>query len=133
MHLVKIACERPDDLGPLAVAAGTAARWPGNWSPTAWWRASRRRPSGGSCEHHHLKPWRQHLWLSPKVPRDAAFAAGVQEICDLYTRPLGADEVVLCVDEKTSLQPRPRKSPTLAADSRTDRSGSSTSTGGAGR
>jgi transposase len=65
--------------------------------------------------HHHLKPWRYHLWLSPKVPRDAAFAASVREISDLYTRPLRADEMVLCVDEKTSLQPRPRKSPTLAA------------------
>jgi hypothetical protein len=52
-------------------------------------------------EHHHLKPWRHHLWLSPKVPRDEAFAAAVQEIADLYTRPLGDDEVVLCVDEKT--------------------------------
>lgn len=69
-------------------------------------------------EHHHLKPWRHHLWLSPKVPRDEAFAAAVQEIADLYTRPLGDDEVVLCVDEKTSLQPRPRKSPTLAAQPR---------------
>src|SRR4051794_38613581 len=66
-------------------------------------------------EHHHLKPWRHHLWLSPTVPRDEAFAAAVQEVCDLYTRPLGDDEVVLCADEKTSLQPRPRKSPTLAA------------------
>jgi transposase len=66
-------------------------------------------------EHHHLKPWRYHLWLSPKVPRDEAFAAAVQEVSDLYTRPLGDDEVVLCLDEKTSLQPRPRKSPTLAA------------------
>jgi transposase len=66
-------------------------------------------------EHHHLKPWRHHLWLSPKVPRDEAFAAAVGEVADLYTRPLGDDEVVLCIDEKTSLQPRPRKSPTLAA------------------
>jgi transposase len=66
-------------------------------------------------ENHQLKPWRQHLWLSPKVARDAAFATAVQEICDLYTRPLAAHEVVLCVDEKTSLQPRTRKSPTLPA------------------
>jgi transposase len=66
-------------------------------------------------EHHHLKPWRHHLWLSPKVPRDAAFAESVREISDLYTRPLGDDEVVLCADEETSLQPRPRKSPTLGA------------------
>ena len=66
-------------------------------------------------EHHHLKPWRYHLWLSPKAPRDDAFAASIREITDLYTRTLGDDEVVLCVDEKTSLQPRPRKSPTLGA------------------
>jgi hypothetical protein len=33
----------------------------------------------------------------------------------LYTRPLGLWAMVLCVDEKTSLQPRTRKAPTLAA------------------
>ena len=70
---------------------------------------------GRVLNNHRLKPWRHHLWLSPKVPRDAAFAAQVQEICELYTRPLAAHEMVLCVDEKTSLQPRPRKSPTRPA------------------
>lgn len=66
-------------------------------------------------ENHHLKPWRHHLWLSPKVPRDADFAARVQNVSDLYTRDLAPHEVVLCVDEKTSLQPRPRKAPTRPA------------------
>jgi transposase len=66
-------------------------------------------------ENHQLKPWRQHMWLSPQVPRDADFAARVQEVADLYTRPLAAHEMVLCVDEKTSLQPRPRKTPTKPA------------------
>jgi transposase len=65
--------------------------------------------------NHQLKPWRHHLWLSPTVPRDAAFAAQVQEICDLYTRKLADHEVVLCVDEKTSLQPRTRKAATRPA------------------
>jgi transposase len=59
-----------------------------------------------------LKPWRFHYWLTPKVPRDAAFYATVEELCDLYTRPLAPDERVLSVDEKTSLQPRPRLHPT---------------------
>ena len=68
-----------------------------------------------TLENHHLKPWRHHLWLSPTVPRDADFAARVQEISDLYTRALRPHEVVLCVDEKTNLQPRPRKAPTKAA------------------
>ncbi len=38
-----------------------------------------------------------------------------EAICTLYTRELAAHEMVLCVDEKTSLQPRPRLSPTLPA------------------
>jgi hypothetical protein len=64
---------------------------------------------------HQLKPWRHHLRLHPKQPRDAAFYARILELIDLYTRPLRAEEMVLCVDEKTSLQPRPRLSPTLPA------------------
>lgn len=65
--------------------------------------------------HNQLKPWRQHAWLSARVPRDAVFAATVREICELYTRPLGSHEVVLCVDEKTNLQPRGRTAPTRPA------------------
>jgi DDE superfamily endonuclease len=57
---------------------------------------------------YKLKPWRVHHWLSSKVKRDAAFAACVRNICDLYTRPLGEHERVLSLDEKTSIQPRPR-------------------------
>lgn len=114
LHTVKMACERPDDRGRSLsawdcremarqlVAEGVVP----SISPDTVRRI---------LEHHHLKPWRYHLWLSPKAPRDEAFAAAVREISDLYTRPLRDDEVVLCVDEKTSLQPRPRKSPTLAA------------------
>lgn len=64
---------------------------------------------------NQLKPWRQHMWLSAKVPRDAVFASAVQEVCDLYTRTLGKNEAVLCVDEKTNIQPRKRLSATLAA------------------
>jgi transposase len=65
--------------------------------------------------HHKLKPWRHHLWLSPKVPRDAACAAQVQERVTWYPRPLGVWEKGLCVDETTRLPPRTRQSPTLAA------------------
>src|SRR5215472_1608453 len=118
MHVVKIACERPDHLG----------RSLSQWDCI---EIARQLVRDGvvtaiSAEtvrqillHHRLKPWRQKLWLSPKVPRDATFAAQVREICDLDTRPLRPDEVVLCADEMTSLQPRPRKSKTLPTD--TDR------------
>lgn len=66
-------------------------------------------------QSHRLRPWRWHHWLSRRVPRDASFVHQVQSVVDLYTRPLGQDEVVVCVDEKTSLQPRKRLRPTLAA------------------
>ena len=66
-------------------------------------------------KRHRLKPWRYKMWLSAKVPRDAAFKARVTEIQDLYTRQLADDEMVLCLDENTNLQPRARLSPTLAA------------------
>src|SRR5215472_18931892 len=114
LYVVKIACERPDERG----------RSLSQWDCIEIARQLVRdgvvaKISAETVRRillsHRLKPWRQKMWLSPKVPRDAAFAAAVQEICDLYTRPLAPDEVVLCVDEKTSLQPRPRKSPTLAA------------------
>jgi transposase len=49
------------------------------------------------------------------VPRDATFKSTVSHIIDLYTRALPSDEVVLCLDEKTSLQPRRRLRPTLPA------------------
>jgi transposase len=65
---------------------------------------------------HELRPWRVHSWLSPQVPRDAAFISTIEEICDLYTRPLRPDEAVISVDEKTNLQPRPRTAATLAAE-----------------
>jgi hypothetical protein len=65
--------------------------------------------------HHKLKPWRHPLWLSPTVPRDEVFAAQVQALTTLYTRPVERWEMGLCVDEQTSIQPRPRKAPTLAA------------------
>lgn len=109
-----MACERPDDLGrslsqwdcvELArklVADGVVT----SISPQTVQRI---------LSNHRLKPWRHHLWLSPQVPRDGEFAARVTEIVDLYTRPLAPWEVVLCADEKTSLQPRPRLSPTLPA------------------
>ena len=64
---------------------------------------------------HKLKPWRQHLWLSPKVPRDGAFAQTVRQLSELYSRVLTPHELVLCLDEKTSLQPRTRLQPTRPA------------------
>jgi transposase len=64
---------------------------------------------------NRLKPWRQHVWLHPRTPRDAAFAAQVRAVADLLTRPLATHELVLSLDEMTSLQPRPRRVATRPA------------------
>src|SRR5438094_8255733 len=77
LHLVKIACERPDKLG----------RSLSQWDCQELARQLIRDGVVSSIspdtvrrilEHHHLKPWRHHMWLSSQVPRDAAFAAAVQ-------------------------------------------------------
>jgi transposase len=114
LHLVKIACERPDKLGR------SLSQWDCRELADQLVRDGVVESISADTvrrilENHQLKPWRHHLWLSAKVPRDADFAARVQEISDLYTRQLKTHEVVLCVDEKTNLQPRPRKAPTKAA------------------
>ena len=62
-----------------------------------------------------LTPWRSHLWLHPRTPRDAIFAQTVRVIADLYTRPVAPTEMVLCLDEMTSIQPRHRLAPTRPA------------------
>jgi len=114
LHVVKIACERPDDHGR------SLSQW--DCAEIARTLVADGLVDGISGEtirrilrHHKLKPWRRHLWLSAKHPRDAAFAQQVQELATLYTRPLAPWEIVLCLDEKTNVQPRPRLAPTRPA------------------
>jgi len=111
-HIVKLACERPDSVG----------RSLSQWNCPDLARQLKAdglvkdiSPETVRCilQSHKLKPWRHHLWLSAKTPRDEQFAKQVQGIVDLYTRTLTNWEMVLSVDEKTNLQPRPRLAPTL--------------------
>lgn len=62
-----------------------------------------------------LKPWQHRSWISV---RDPQFAARAAPVLDLYAgiwdgRPLGANDYVICADEKTSIQARCRCHPTL--------------------
>lgn len=114
MYAVKIACERPETCGK---------------SLSVWdcQEIARKLQEDGIVAHigtetvrkmlirEQLRPWRYRMWLSVKVPRDGDFVARVENLRSLYTRPLAEDEVVLSADEKTSLQPRPRKAATRAA------------------
>jgi hypothetical protein len=63
-----------------------------------------------------LRPWRHRSWI---FPRDPDFATKAGRILDLYDRvwqgrPLRAREFVISADEKSSIQARRRKQPTLA-------------------
>jgi hypothetical protein len=62
-----------------------------------------------------LRPWQHRSWI---FPRDPNFAAKAGRVLDLYERiwegtPLGIDDFVISSDEKTSIQARRRKRPTL--------------------
>ena len=62
-----------------------------------------------------LRPWYHRSWI---FPRDPDFARKAGRLLDLYERtwngkPLQDDEFVLSADEKTSIQARRRKHPTL--------------------
>jgi len=62
-----------------------------------------------------IKPWRHRSWI---FPRDQQFETKAGRVLDLYHRrwagkPLKPDEYVVSVDEKTSIQARARKHPTL--------------------
>jgi hypothetical protein len=72
MHVVRLACERPDT-------------WGRSLSPWDGQELARQRIAAGrvadisaatvrrSLRSHNLKPWRCHVWLHPKKPRDAVF------------------------------------------------------------
>lgn len=68
-------------------------------------------------DRHVLKPWRYRSWL---FPRDPDFAAKAGRVLDLYAgiwegQPLGATDYVLSADEKTSIQARQRRHPSVPA------------------
>ena len=116
MHLVRLACELPEQAG----------RSLGQWDCAELARqlvidevvaAISPQTVQRLLAANRLKPWRSHVWLHPRTPRDAAFAAHVRAVADLLTRPLAAHELVLSLDEMTSLQPRPRRVPTRPAQS----------------
>src|SRR5215510_12579364 len=62
-----------------------------------------------------IRPWQHRSWIFPRAP-DFADKAG--RILDLYARTcngrrLKEDEFVICADEKTSVQARMRRHPSL--------------------
>ena len=113
-HVVKLACELPGDVG-RSLSTWTCAELARTLKTSGIVETISPQSVQRILSSHKLKPWRVHHWLSTKVPRDDAFRAQVEGLCDRYTRPLGAHERVLSLDEKTSMQPRTRTSSTRPA------------------
>jgi transposase len=113
-YLVKLACELPDE-ARRSLSLWTCAELARTLVCHGLVDGISPQSVQRILESHQLKPWRVHFWLSPKRPRDEAFRAATLEILDLYTRSLAPHECVLSLDEKTSLQPRTRTSPTRPA------------------
>jgi len=114
IHVVRLACERPDMLGRRLSPGHGHAR-------------ARQRIAAGIVEDisastvrriravQQLQPGRHQLGLHPQQPRDATCSATIMELIALDTRPLRDDDMVRSVEEQTSRQPRPRLAPTWPA------------------
>ena len=115
MEIKALACELPTERGlPLsrlsyrdiareAAAQGIVA----SISGTTVWRW---------LSEDAIRPWSYRTWI---WPRDPEFASKAARILDLYHgvwqgKPLGPRDYVVCADEKTSIQARSRKAPTVA-------------------
>jgi transposase len=114
MELVRLACQMPDQVG-RSLSLWDCAELARQLEREGQVESISPQTVQRLLEHHRLKPWRSHVWLGKKAPRDEEFIARTKNICDLYTRTLSPHEVVLCVDEKTSIQPRPRLDATRPA------------------
>ena len=113
-HLIKLACELPDKEG-RSLSLWTCAELARTLQQDEVVDKISPQSVQRILESQKLKPWRVHYWLSPKVPRDEDFKQRTLNILDLYTRVLESWERVLCLDEKTSIQPRPRTQQTKPA------------------
>lgn len=112
--MVTLACDRPEVVG-RSLAHWERAEWARQLVRDGLVTALSPQTVQRMLAHHKLKPWRHQMWLAPQVPRETACAAQGHNMVTLSTRPLGAGEMVPCVDENTRLQPRTRTAPTLAA------------------
>ena len=113
-HLIKLACELPDKLD-RCVSQWDCVELARQLIETQIVADISPSTVGRILACSKLKPWRNHMWLTPKKPREELFVEKVKNVCSLYTRRLKPHEVVLCADEKTNLQPRTRLAPTHPA------------------
>ena len=114
VHLVKMACELPDKYG-RSLCLWDCKEMAKQLIKEGIVDSISAETVRSILKNHKLKPWRYHYWLGDKTPRDQEFFKTVSHICDLYTRELNEDEMVMSFDEKTSIQARYRLKPAKPA------------------
>ena len=113
--VVALACERPAardvplsrySLSELAAEAAQVLGAEAGPSRSSIWRW---------LLQDALRPWRYECWIFPRDPHFLELAGPVLDLyaCRWQGRPLWHDEYVLSADEKTSIQARRRRQPTL--------------------
>jgi hypothetical protein len=101
-HGIPLSRFSSDEIATAAMSRGIVAQMSGS---TVWrW-----------LDEDAIKPWQNRSWI---FPRDPQFEQKASRVLDLYHRiwqgrPLRADELVICADEKTSIQARRRIHRTL--------------------
>jgi len=107
IHIVKIACEMPEKFGR------SLDKWDCDEIAKELIRTKVVQSISAETvrrilSNNKLKPWRHHMWLSEKKPRDQEFCNKVRDVANQYFRSLEDWECVLSVDENTSIQARKR-------------------------
>src|SRR5262245_46599345 len=82
IHLVRLACERPDTLG-RSLSQWDCRELEGQLVAEGIVTDISVSTVRRILRSHKLKPWRHHFWLYRKKPRDAVFYATVSDIIDL--------------------------------------------------
>ena len=82
IELVKLACELPDGVD-RSLSLWTCAELARTMKRDRFVETISPQTVQRILADHKLKPWRVHHWMSPKVPRDAAFRATVLNLADL--------------------------------------------------
>jgi hypothetical protein len=77
--VVRLACERPDPLG-RSLSQWDCAELARQLIAEGIVADISAATVRGILAAHQLKPWRHHLWLHPKHPRDTAFYATCQRL-----------------------------------------------------
>lgn len=114
MLIVFIACQRPDSVG-RSLSQWDCKEIAKEVEKSGLVESISYKTIYRILEKDKLKPWLNHMWINPRVPRDEAFYKKIKKIEKFYIGKVKGDEIRLSLDEKTSIQPRKREYPTKPA------------------